>query len=92
MAVTLRMTRKGKKHRPFYHLIATDSRNKRDGAFLEQLGVYDPLGETFLAINEEAALKWLKVGAQTSATVLKLLKRAGIKFPVAKAATAATAA
>ena len=81
MAVTLRMTRKGKKHRPFYHLIATDSRNKRDGAFLEQIGVYDPLGETFLAIDEEAATKWLKVGAETSATVRKLLQRAGVKFP-----------
>jgi small subunit ribosomal protein S16 len=86
MAVILRLKRKGNKHRPFYHLVATDSRNKRDGAFLEELGVYDPLGNTFLAINEEAATKWLKVGAETSDTVKKLLKRAGIKFPVTAAA------
>lgn len=79
MAVTLRMARHGTKRRPFYHIVATDSRAKRDGRFVEQLGVYNPLGETQLAIDEEKAKKWLSHGAQASATVAKLLKRAGIK-------------
>jgi small subunit ribosomal protein S16 len=79
MAVILRLSRKGSKHRPFYHVVAIDSRKKRSGLFLEQIGVYDPLGATHLAINEEAAKRWLAVGAQTSDTVKKLLKRAGVK-------------
>lgn len=78
MAVTLRMSRKGTKHRPFYHIVATDSRNPRDGAFIEEIGTYNPLNETALHINEEAARKWLACGATQSATVRKLLKRAGV--------------
>ena len=78
MAVTLRMTRRGTKHRPFYHIVAADSRRARDGRYLEQIGLYNPLGETELAIDEEKAKKWLAVGATTSDTVAKLLKRAGI--------------
>jgi small subunit ribosomal protein S16 len=86
MAVTLRMSRKGTKHRPFYHIVATDSRNPRDGSFIEEIGVYDPLGETFLKINEASARKWVAVGATQSATVKKLLKRAGITGAAAPAA------
>lgn len=87
MAVVLRLSRKGSKHRPFYHLVAIDSRKKSSGLFLEQLGVYDPLGKTFLAIDETAAQKWIGLGAQTSATVRKLLKRASLK--TAESATTA---
>jgi len=79
MAVTLRMARHGSKRRPFYHIVAADSRAKRDGRFIDQIGVYNPLGETQLAIDEEKAKKWLSTGATTSPTVGKLLKRAGIK-------------
>lgn len=86
MAVTLRMSRKGTTHRPFYHIVATDSRNKLSGSFIEQVGIYDPLGDTELKIDAEKARKWLAVGATQSATVKKLLKRAGIT-----GATAATA-
>ena len=78
MAVTLRMARRGTTHRPFYHIVATDSRNRRDGRYLEQIGTYDPLGETSLNLDEAKAKKWLSVGAQQSPTVKKLLKRAGI--------------
>ena len=77
MAVVLRLSRKGSKHRPFYHLVAIDSRKKSSGLFLEQLGVYDPLGETMLKVDQEAAKKWIGLGARTSDTVRKLLKRAG---------------
>jgi small subunit ribosomal protein S16 len=89
MAVILRLTRKGSKHRPFYHIVAIDSRKKRSGMFLEQIGVYDPLGETFLAVDEEAASRWIKLGAQTSDTVKKLLKRARVSGAASKPAASA---
>ncbi len=78
MAVTLRLARRGATHRPFYHIVAADQRFRRDGRYLEQVGRYDPMGETMLEIDEEKAKKWLACGAQTSATVKKLLKRAGV--------------
>ena len=79
MAVTLRLSRCGTKHRPYYHVVATDSRFPRDGRYLEQLGFYDPLAETHLKIDAEKATKWLSVGATTSPTVKKLLRRAGVQ-------------
>lgn len=93
MALTLRMARRGSKHRPFYHLVATDSRNPRDGSFKEQIGIYDPLGATLLQVNKELARKWLAVGATSSKTVLKLLRRAGVfaddaQMPAAQPASA----
>ena len=78
MAVTLRLARRGTTHRPYYHIVATDSRNRRDGRYLDQIGTYDPLGETSLNLDEDKAKKWLSVGAQQSPTVRKLFKRAGI--------------
>ncbi len=79
MAVTLRMARRGSKRRPFYHIVAADRRKPRDGRYLEQIGFYDPRGDTQLAIDEDKAKKWLAVGANPSPTVKKLLRRAGIK-------------
>lgn len=79
MAVALRMARRGAKKRPFYHIVAADSRNARNGRYLEQIGVYDPLGDKQLAIDEEKAKSWLSKGATPSATVKRLLLRAGIK-------------
>jgi len=78
MAVTLRLARRGTTHRPYYHIVAADSRCRRDGRYLEQIGRYDPLGDTALTVDEEKAKKWLSVGAQQSATVRKLLRRAGV--------------
>ena len=80
MAVILRMVRHGSKHRPFYHLVATDSRKKLTSMFLERIGVYDPLGETHLAVDAAAAQRWLRCGATLLPTVRKLLKRAGVKL------------
>jgi small subunit ribosomal protein S16 len=79
MAVVLRLTRRGTRHRPYYHIVATDSRNKRDGSFIEDLGIYDPLGETQLALDEEKAKRWLRAGARQSNTVRALLARAGVR-------------
>ena len=73
------MARHGTKKRPFYHIVAANSRDKRDGRFLEQLGVYNPLAATQLQIDTEKAQKWLKSGAQTSPTVKQLLRRAGVQ-------------
>ena len=83
MAVILRLARRGTNKRPFYHIVATDSQKKRDGRFLEQIGFYDPLGKTQLAVDQDKAVKWLKTGAATSATVKKLLKRAGVTLAAA---------
>ena len=78
MATALRLTRKGRKKKPFYHLVATDSRNKRDGAFIECIGYYSPLGDKPLHVEVAAAERWLACGAVASATVKKLLRRAGV--------------
>lgn len=80
MAVKLRMTRMGAKKRPFYRIVAADSRSPRDGRFIEEIGTYDPNQEpSVVKIDEEAAKKWLQTGAQPTDTVAKLLKQAGIE-------------
>lgn len=78
MAVALRMQRHGAKRRPFYHIVATDSRNPRDGRYLDQVGIYDPRGDKTLALNEEKVQLWASRGAKPSATVKRLIARAGI--------------
>ncbi len=70
--------------------MATDSRSPRDGAFIENLGHYDPLTEPeTVSIDEERALYWLRQGAQPSATATRLLSKAGIieKFKASKEKT-----
>ena len=76
MAVTIRLARRGNTHRPFYHIVAADSRFARDGRFLEQLGYYNPASKA-LELDVEAAKKWLVQGATQSNTAKALLKRAG---------------
>ena len=79
MPVRIRLQRHGRKKRPFYRLVAADSRSQRDGRFLERLGHYNPLTDPAeLVINEEKALKWLKRGAQPSDTAKRLLSKVGI--------------
>ena len=81
MAVKLRLTRMGRKKRPFYRIVAVDSRARRDGAYLENLGYYDPLQEPAeVKINEERILYWLSVGAIPTDTVRSLLRREGVLF------------
>lgn len=76
MSVKLRLTRAGAKKAPYYHIIATDGRNKRDGAYLENLGSYDPKkSPAEVKVNQERVDYWLKVGAQPSETVAALLKK-----------------
>ena len=77
MAVKLRLTRMGATKRPTYRIVASDSRTKRDGEYLELVGTYNPIANE-TKINEEVALKWLKTGAQPSDTVRNLLSKQGI--------------
>ena len=79
MAVKLRLKRMGAKQRPFYRIVAADSRSPRDGRFIEVVGIYDPIKvPAEVKINEELALKWLKTGAQPTDTVKNIFKAEGI--------------
>ena len=79
MAVKLRLRRMGAKKRPFYRIVAADSRAPRDGRFIEEIGYYNPI-ETpaVVKIDEEKAQKWLSDGAIPTDTVRDLLSRQGI--------------
>lgn len=74
MAVKLRLSRIGKKHAPFYRIVAIDSRCKRDGAALEVLGTYDGLKGTFVQCHGERIDYWLSQGAVPTDTVEKLYR------------------
>ena len=79
MAVKLRLMRIGAKKRPFYRVVAADSRYPRDGKFVEVVGTYNPvLGNDNIKVDEEKALKWLRNGAQPTDTVKDILSKAGI--------------
>ena len=81
MAVRLRLTRLGRKKKPFYRVVAVDGRQKRDGEYIENLGYYNPLTDPIdLKLNEERIIYWLGVGAQPSETVRNLLRQEGIMF------------
>lgn len=72
--LTLRLSRAGTKKKPVYHLIATDSRSRRDGRFIENLGYYNPLRK-ILVLKEDRVQHWLKVGASFSETAKQLIQR-----------------
>ncbi len=72
--VRIRLSRRGKKKRPFYRIVITDIRTKRDGAPIEQIGTYDPISKS-LKIDKEKAESWIKKGAKPTETVLSLLKK-----------------
>jgi len=77
--VKIRLTRKGANKKPFYRVIAADSRSRRDGPFLEILGTYNPMKDpSEIKIKTERVKYWLEHGAQPSPTVRKLLKLAGM--------------
>jgi len=79
MAVKIRLKRMGAKKKPFYRIIVADSRSPRDGRFIEELGIYDPLKEpSEIRIDGEKAKQWIANGAQPTDTVKVLLKKAGV--------------
>ena len=78
MAVKIRLKRMGKKFAPFYRVVVLDSRKKRDGRVIEEIGVYDPMQEpSLISIDSERVQYWLGVGAQPSDAVYKLIKITG---------------
>ena len=75
--VTIRLSRGGAKKRPFYHIVVTDSRNRRDGRYIERLGFFNPVAggnEQRLKLDAERVDYWVQRGAKTSERVGKLLK------------------
>ena len=76
--VSIRLSRGGAKKRPFYHIVVTDSRNRRDGRCLERLGYFNPIatgGETELNLNLERADFWISKGARPSERVASLINK-----------------
>jgi len=77
--VKLRLKRMGRKNIPFYRVVVVDSRKKRDGAYIEALGFYSPKSdEVKVKIDQDVALKWLRMGAQPTDTVKSLLRQEGV--------------
>jgi small subunit ribosomal protein S16 len=87
--VVIRLSRGGAKKRPFYNIVATDSRNRRDGRFIERIGFYNPsatANEQGLRIDLSLLNGWIGKGAQLSPTVARLVKQAAKAAPAAAAA------
>ena len=79
MAVKIRLRRMGAKKTPFYRIVVADSRNARDGRFIEELGYYNPLTEPkTIKIDNEKAVKWIANGAKPTDTVDRLFKVSGV--------------
>ena len=82
MPVVIRMARAGTKKRPFYHIVAADSRAPRDGRFIERLGYFNPLlpkdKEERLKLDMDKVKEWMKKGAQPSDRVMRFLDKAGV--------------
>ena len=83
MATKIRLKRIGRRNRPFYRIIIIDSRKRRDGSAIEQVGWYNPIEsnkEKNYVLKEERILEWLKLGAQVTDPVNKLMKRSGLAY------------
>ncbi|HGJ65735.1 TPA: 30S ribosomal protein S16 [bacterium] len=79
MSVAIRLQRFGRKKRPFYRVVISDTRNPRQGLTLDNIGYYNPLTEPAqIQINEEKAIKWLKDGAKPTDTVKNILSKTGV--------------
>ena len=93
--VVIRLARGGAKKRPFYNLVVADSRDRRDGRFIERVGFYNPVAaahEEGLRIAQDRVAYWTERGAQLSDTVAMLVKRAQTSAQGAGQATAPPAA
>ena len=79
MAVKMRLTRMGDKKSPFYRIVITDSRNARDGAYIDKVGHYNPTANPAeIVVDAEKAKKWLANGVQPTDTVKNILVNQGI--------------
>jgi small subunit ribosomal protein S16 len=85
MAIKIRLTRRGRKKKPFYRVVAANSEAKRDGKFLEILGTYDPLKDPAeFKVDSSKLDKWLSLGAKPTDTVRSLLKKVGYPLEAAQ--------
>ncbi len=81
MPVKIRLRRLGRKGRPFYHIVAADSRAPRDGKFLEKIGTYNPITvPATIDLDVDAALRWLENGAQPTDTAKNILSYKGVMY------------
>lgn len=81
MATRIRLQRHGKKGKPFFHLVTADSRSKRDGKFIEKLGVYNPnTNPATIEINFDRTLDWVQSGAEMSDTARAILSYKGVLY------------
>lgn len=81
MPVKLRLSRKGRKKAPFYHIVVADSRSPRDGKFIEKIGTYNPMTKpATIEIDRNAAYDWLTKGAQPTDTVKAILRFKGVYY------------
>ena len=76
--VKMRLRRAGAKKQPFYRVIIADERSPRGGRFIDEIGYYNPLGNSEIKIDADKAKDWLSKGVQPTETVKALLKKAGI--------------
>lgn len=83
MAVKIRLSRIGKKHAPFYRLVAMDSRSRRDGEALEILGTYNPRTKEFDAMHADKVEAWVQKGAQFTDSAKKLMGQYRKNVPAA---------
>ncbi|MGA0925476.1 MAG: 30S ribosomal protein S16, partial [Lutimaribacter sp.] len=88
MAMKIRLARGGSKKRPFYRVVAADSRMPRDGRFIEKLGTYNPLlpkdSEERVKLNVERVQHWLAQGAQPTDRIARMLEAAGVSVKTAR--------
>lgn len=81
MSVKIRLQRKGRKKRPFYHIVIADARSPRDGRFIEKIGTYNPLTKpATIEIDRDKAYEWLVNGAQPTDTVRAILRFKGVYY------------
>src|ERR1019366_4956769 len=81
MAVKLRLQRHGRGKRPFYHIVATDSRSPRDGKFIERLGDYNPLTKpATIHLDVDKAVNWIQQGAEVTDTLKAIFKYKGVLY------------
>jgi len=81
MAVKIRLARRGRKQRPYYHIVIADARAPRDGKFIEQIGSYNPMTKpATIELDSERAFEWLGKGAQPTDTARAILRFKGVMY------------
>ena len=81
MPVKIRLTRQGRKKRPYYHIVIADARAPRDGKFIEKIGMYNPMTKpATIEIDRDKAFEWLEKGAQPTNTARAILRFTGVRY------------